>query len=196
MVGRPTLPAQRPADHPFADRSSAYHAGISGVSHLPAYYVTLEAPHRTPHRSERRNPLVAATLFIDYLVERYGTGTSRIIEACRAAGLPDPEFEADAGALSVTLRRAIPAAEQWAGHGLTRRQLAALEFLNAAEAPVRLTNTEYQSRFGVSKATATRELNALTKAGALRKVGTRGAGVHYVLVARALTSHEDASRGQ
>lgn len=143
--------------------------------------VTLASLREAPHRSERRNPLVAAALFMDYRVERYGTGTTRIIRACREAGLPDPEFAADADAFTVTLRRAVPAAERWAGAGLTARQLAALDFLAAAGPAGRLTNAEYQARFGVSKATASRELETLTRAGALRKAGTRGVGVHYVL---------------
>lgn len=173
----------------FADRLVITNPG--GL--LPG--ITLDALHRAPHRSERRNPLIAATLFTDYLVERYGTGTTRIIEACRTAGLPDPEFDADADAFGVTLRRAGSVAEQWARQALTSRQLAALEFLAAAGASGRLTNTEYQTRFGVSKATATRELNLLTRAGALRKVGTRGAGVHYLLTTRPSNPDRDASGG-
>lgn len=159
----------------FADRLVVSNPG--GL--LPG--VTLDALRRSPHRSERRNPLVAATLFTDYLVERYGTGTTRIIEACRAAGLPEPEFESDAGAFSVTLRRVVPAAERWAGRGFTPRQLAALDFVAAAGPAGRLTNAEYQARFGASKPTATRELGALARAGALRKLGTRGTSAHYVL---------------
>lgn len=159
----------------FADRLVIANPG--GL--LPG--VTLEALRRAPHRSERRNPLVAATLFTAYLVERYGTGTTRIIEACRTAGLPEPEFEADAGAFSITLRRVISAAERWAGAGLTPRQLAALEVLDDAGPSGRLTNAEYQQRFGVSRETAKRELDALTRLGALSRVGTRGAGVHYLL---------------
>lgn len=162
----------------FADRLVIANPG--GL--LPG--VTLEALRRSPHRSERRNPLVAATLFTDYLVERYGTGTTRILEACRAAGLPEPVFEADASAFNVTLRRAVPAAERWAGVGLTARQLAALETLDGAGPGGRLTNAEYQRQFGVSRPTAKRELDALTRVGALSRVGTRGAGVHYVLVDR------------
>src|SRR5690606_23754348 len=49
--------------------------------------VTTESLRRDPHRSERRNPLIAETCFIDYWVERYGTGTTRMIELCHAAGL-------------------------------------------------------------------------------------------------------------
>lgn len=162
----------------FADRLVVSNPG--GL--LPG--VTLEAPRRSPHRSEWRNPLVAATLFTDYLVERYGTGTTRIIEACRAAGLPEPAFEADAGAFSVTLRRVVRAVERWAGAGLSERQLAALAFLDDAGPPGRLTNAEYQRTFGVSRPTAKRELDVLTRAGALSRVGTRGAGVHYVLADR------------
>ncbi len=143
--------------------------------------ITLASLREAPHRSERRNPLVAAALFMDYRVERYGTGTTRIIEACRAAGLPDPEFAADADAFNVTLRRAVPVAERWAAADFTPRQLTALDALHGGEGAGRLTNADYQEWFGVSKATATRELEALTRAGALRKIGTRGVGVHYVL---------------
>ena len=72
----------------------------------------------------------------------------------------------------------MPAAERWAG--LSPRQVAALDALAAAGVG-RVTNAEYQARFAVSRATATRELEALTRVGAVRRVGTRGHGVHYEL---------------
>jgi predicted HTH transcriptional regulator len=99
-----------------------------------------------------------------------------MIEVCRSPRLPDPSSRR-VGRNRVTLRKSVPAAVRRADWGLSERRLQALE---VAAARRRITNADYQATFGVSKATATRELDALTKLGALRKVGSRGAGVHYL----------------
>ena len=51
----------------------------------------------------------------------------------------------------------------------------------------RITNKLYQEKFGVSKPTASRHLEALTEKGVLCKIGTTGKGTHYVLANKGLT---------
>lgn len=133
--------------------------------------MTLSELRQTPHRSERRNPLIASTCFLVYLVERYGTGTTRIVSECAKAGLPDPEFAADADTFTVTFWKApVP---------LSDRQRQVVAWVKKHE---RITNAEYQKQFTVSKATATRELEEMVRLKMLNKVGHRGRGVHYVLL--------------
>ena len=45
----------------------------------------------------------------------------------------------------------------------------------------RISNKEYQGLFGVSKPTASRELDSLVRKGILERVGVTGRGTYYVL---------------
>src|SRR5690606_5508141 len=53
--------------------------------------LTLEKLRR-PHGSVPTNPLLAESLYLTQYIERMGTGTADMIDRCRAAGLPEPEF--------------------------------------------------------------------------------------------------------
>lgn len=55
------------------------------------------------HLSVRRNPPVAEAFHRTGAIEAWGRGTNRVIEACRAYGIPDPEFVDEAGAVTVTV---------------------------------------------------------------------------------------------
>ncbi len=57
------------------------------------------------HNSFPRNPAVAQTIYFTRLIEKWGTGTIRMRNACRAEGAPDPEFEARPNEFVVTLRK-------------------------------------------------------------------------------------------
>ncbi|MDD3179566.1 MAG: ATP-binding protein [Opitutaceae bacterium] len=65
---------------------------------------------RKPHPSIPRNPLIAEPLFLTRYIERAGTGTLDMIELCRAAGLPPPEFRQELGQVIQILRRPKPKA--------------------------------------------------------------------------------------
>jgi ATP-dependent DNA helicase RecG len=56
------------------------------------------------HLSVRRSPLIADAFHRTGAIEVWGRGTNRVIEACRAHGIPDPIFVEEAGALTVTFR--------------------------------------------------------------------------------------------
>jgi len=57
------------------------------------------------HGSFPRNPLLAAAIFRTRLIEQWGTGTLRIIDACRPHGIA-VEFEQDMGMFIVRLKKA------------------------------------------------------------------------------------------
>jgi ATP-dependent DNA helicase RecG len=57
------------------------------------------------HNSFPRNPAIAQTIYYTQLIEKWGTGTIRMRNACRAEGAPDPEFEARPSEFIVTLRK-------------------------------------------------------------------------------------------
>lgn len=49
-----------------------------------------------------------------------------------------------------------------------------------------MNNLDYQNAFGVSKPTATRDLDGMVGKGGLEKVGTTGKGTYYVLARKGL----------
>ncbi len=59
------------------------------------------------HNSFPRNPAIAQTIYYTQLIEKWGTGTIRMRNACRAEGAPDPEFEARPSEFIVTLRKSV-----------------------------------------------------------------------------------------
>jgi len=61
------------------------------------------------HASYPNNPRIADPLFYTKHIERLGTGLTDLIEACRAAGLPDPEAEIDGNTYSIIIYRKIHA---------------------------------------------------------------------------------------
>jgi predicted HTH transcriptional regulator len=69
----------------FADRLEVWNPGTLPPS------LTLEML-RQPHGSVPGNPLLAEPLYLTKYIERMGTGTGDMIERCRKAGLPEPEF--------------------------------------------------------------------------------------------------------
>ena len=56
------------------------------------------------HKSVLRNPIIADVFHRAGLIEKWGRGTNRVIEMCKAAGIVSPEFEEIAGAAVVRFR--------------------------------------------------------------------------------------------
>jgi predicted HTH transcriptional regulator len=138
---------------------------------------------RRPHASIPRNPLIAEPLFLARYIEKAGTGTLDMIARLREAGLPEPEFRQDGGTFAQALWRDWLTPAALATLGLGERQKKAIDFVRTH---ARIGNAEYQRLAGVTKATATRDLEALTKAGVLRRVGITGKGTYYTLDAKGL----------
>lgn len=130
-----------------------------------------------PHPSIPRNPLIADPLFLTRYIERAGSGTLDMIEQCRAAGLPPPEFRQEMGQVIQTIWRHWLTAAVVSRLNLNDRQSKALVHLKSAR---RITNAEFQKLVGGSRRTALRDLSVLVEAGLLRLTGS-GRGAVYVL---------------
>jgi ATP-dependent DNA helicase RecG len=139
---------------------------------------------REGHVSRPRNPLLAQVFYYAGLVEGWGTGTTRMIAACRTQGLPDPEFLEEAGGLRVTFRADPYAPDRLRAMGLNERQIRALAQLWSAHPQGDLTNQAYQHLTGTSRATASRDLEDLSVRGLLKRIGRTGRGTRYVLDTR------------
>jgi predicted HTH transcriptional regulator len=133
---------------------------------------------REPHASIPHNPLVAEPLFLARYIEKAGSGTLDMIERCREAGLPEPQFEQRSGSFVLTLWRDWLTEEIMGQLHLNERQRKSALIVKTGG---QIGNKDYQEMFGVSKPTASRDLDDLVRKGVLQKVGTTGKGTHYVL---------------
>jgi len=60
---------------------------------------------RKPHSSVPANPLLAESLYLAKYIERMGTGTRDMIQDCKNAGLPEPEFSLTDGFVATVHRK-------------------------------------------------------------------------------------------
>lgn len=60
---------------------------------------------KLPHRSYPQNPIIADALFMTAFLESWGTGVSRMVKACKAVGLPEPEYGTDGLFVWITFKR-------------------------------------------------------------------------------------------
>ena len=52
-----------------------------------------------------KNPIIATTLYKTGFLESWGTGVSRMVEACKAVGLPEPQYGTDGLFVWITFKR-------------------------------------------------------------------------------------------
>lgn len=160
----------------FADRLEVWNPGS-----LPGT-LTLD-DLRADHPSIPANPLIAESLYLARYIEKAGSGTQRMMELCREAGLPPPDFAIRAGSFVLTLWRDWLTDEALAKLDLNGRQLLAVAWIKKHD---RITNTGYQELTAVAKRTAHRDLVDLLEKGVVEKLGTTGKGVTYRLAKGAI----------
>lgn len=130
------------------------------------------------HDSIPRNRKIAEAFFYAGLIERWGSGTTRMAADLKAADLPLPEFNSEPGRFRLTFYRALFTEEHLKELGLSERQLLAVTHVKEHET---ISNAEYQTIAGISKSTATRELNELKAKNILVAEGEGGRGTIYRL---------------
>jgi ATP-dependent DNA helicase RecG len=133
------------------------------------------------HSSYPRNPVLAGACFLGGYIDSWGSGIMKIINSCKAAGLPAPLMEEDCGGFKVTLFKDNLAIEQLIKLGLNQRQIKAVQYVNEKG---RITNAEFQAINKVSRRTSTRDLTELVeKFKIIEQIGSVGAGSYYKLIA-------------
>lgn len=133
------------------------------------------------HQSIPRNPLIAEAFFNANLIEKWGTGTLRMIELMRTSKLPDPIFDTshqENFRLIFLKAKVVPSDVESGSQELDEKQR---QVINLCKKEGRLTNLSYQKHFAVSKRTATRELGVLVEKGYLARQGETGKGTYYVI---------------
>jgi ATP-dependent DNA helicase RecG len=123
-----------------------------------------------PHKSIPRNPLIANALYFIKYIERWGTGTQRIIADTLSHGLPEPEFNETGGGFEVVFRKAEAIVEV-----LNERQKKAWEYLREKET---IATEIYMHLCECSEATALRDLRDMVRKGLLKREG-KGRGTYY-----------------
>jgi len=102
----------------------------------------------------------------------------KIINSCKAVGLPTPDLNEKEGGFIVTLFKDRFSEEQLQKIGLNDRQIKAVLYVKERG---RITNREYQEINSVAKPTATRDLSELTDTYEVFKNSGFGAGSIYEL---------------
>ncbi|NJE26442.1 DeoR family transcriptional regulator [Thermococcus sp. MV5] len=129
--------------------------------------ISLEDLKKETHPSKLRNPKIAQVFYYAGLIERWGTGTFKMVRLCLESGLPEPEFREVAGGFLVVLRKDIYTEDYLRKLGLNERQIKAVLYVKEKG---RIGNKEYQELFNVSRQTATRDLSDLVRLGILERV--------------------------
>ena len=137
---------------------------VSNPGGLPAGMTVEDL--KKPHESRPRNKLVADAFFLIKYIEQFGTGIQRIINDCREAGVPEPEFESRGDTFRTVFRRVVSDAKRFAGQGLKEGQLKALQHVLDTG---RISRAEYEQIASVKSATAKRGIGDLVKRRILAK---------------------------
>lgn len=105
----------------YDDRLEVWNPGV-----LP-YGMTIDELYHE-HASRPRNPRLAQALHRAHLIEHWGTGTVRIVQACEERGLPRPEFITEHGMFKVRFHSRVEA-EQPVMPELTERQQQTIAYI-------------------------------------------------------------------
>ncbi|HEX4044920.1 MAG TPA: ATP-binding protein, partial [Gammaproteobacteria bacterium] len=132
------------------------------------------------HDSMPRNRKIADAFFYLGFIERWGSGTLRIVEELLAAKLPAPQFISESGRFRVTFYKEFLTEEHLKKIGLSKRQIKAVSY---AKEHGSISNSEYQEIAKVSQRTATRDLNFLKLKDIFISEGSTGRGTLYKLKA-------------
>jgi len=124
-----------------------------------------------------RNPLIAKVFYLAGYIEQYGSGTVRMVEWMKEAGLPEPEYKEELGGFSVYFYKDIYTEENLRKMELNERQIKAVMYVKEKE---KITNKEYQELVNTTKKTASRDLVGLVEKEVFSKVGTTGKGTYYI----------------
>ena len=139
--------------------------------------ITLEALKRS-HESKPRNLLIADVCFKGGLIDAWGRGTISIIDACKEAGLPEPELIEEDGGFMVTLFKNRFSEEELQKLGLNDRQMKAVLYVKEKG---QITNAEYLEINGIGKSVTIDELRDLAERQIFIRIGETGRGTYYKL---------------
>jgi ATP-dependent DNA helicase RecG len=139
--------------------------------------ITIEDLYKKEHKSVIRNKLIAQIFYDIGYIEKYGSGTIKIIDLCKRGRIPLPEFKEVSGGFSVVFRKDIYTEEYLRNLGLNERQIQAVMYVKEKG---KITNKGYREITGLSDEGARIDLNTLVEKKILLLRG-KGRSVHYIL---------------
>lgn len=95
------------------------------------YGMTIDDLYDPYHPSMPRNKLIAQIFYDIGLIERYGSGIHRMIDACKKMKVPEPEFQEKFGGFMITFRKDIYSEKYLNELDLNERQIKAVLYLKA-----------------------------------------------------------------
>ncbi|MBN2730582.1 MAG: putative DNA binding domain-containing protein [Bacteroidales bacterium] len=155
----------------YDDRLSIWNEGA-----LP-YDLSLE-DLKKEHSSRPRNPLLANACFLGGYIDAWGRGTLKIINACKEAGLPEPEIVQMNGGISMTLFVHASPSDDGKASGKRRESVGktSSEILKACMEKSEITIPELALKIGVTERSIERNIQKLQQEGFLRRSGGRKEG--------------------
>jgi ATP-dependent DNA helicase RecG len=138
--------------------------------------ITLTDLYHEPHPSNRRNTLLADGFYYAGIVEKWGSGTTRMARLCQAQGLPVPEFAATPYEFTVTFYKDPYTLERLQQKGLTEAQIRIVQYVQEHSS---ITNREVRTLLGISDESARKMLNILVDQAIICAEG-QGRNLRYV----------------
>lgn len=132
------------------------------------------------HASYPNNPRLADPLFYTKHIERLGTGLTDLIDACRAASLPDPKIEVEGGTYSITIFRSNRQMADKNG-GLKNNVDDKSRIIDLIVSNPQITISAISSALNCGKRTVERLVAELKSSGRLTRLGSRKSGHWQVL---------------
>ncbi|MBO8167520.1 MAG: putative DNA binding domain-containing protein [Kosmotoga sp.] len=133
---------------------------------------------KVEHPSFPRNKLLATVFYFAGYIEKWGSGTKRMVQLLKEQNLPEPDFKEFAGGLSVVFYKDKYTEENLRKMGLNERQIKAVMYVKEKG---RITNKEYQKINNITKRTASRDLSELVSKNIFIQTGITGKGTYYIL---------------
>lgn len=152
------------------------HVTITSPGSLPEG-VTLADLYHEPHPSRRRNVLLADGFYYAGIVEKWGSGTTRMARLCAAQNLPGPEFTATPYEFTVTFYKDPYTPERLQCKGLTDGQIRIVQYIREHSS---ITNREVRALLSISDEAARKMLNSLLEHAIIQSEG-QGRNLRYIL---------------
>lgn len=111
-------------------------------------------------------------------IEKYGSGTIKIIELCKQHGIPLPDFKEVTGGFSVIFRKSVYTEEYLRDLGLNERQIKAVMYVKENNS---ITLSSFKAIApNVSEKTLYRDLQELVNKGILKGFGEKKGRIYKI----------------
>lgn len=156
--------------------------------------VEIENPGRLPegmtaeniknsHKSQPYNPLIADVLYKTSWLESWGTGVSRMIDACKSQNIPEPYYTITPGFVTVVFKKGAYAKGSCINDCTSQLSERQKDVLNLITANCNITAKQVAEALHVSMRTASGDISFLRKKGFIDK-STKDNRSPWVIVKR------------